>query len=68
MAFDENGQAASKEDKVSICKRAYRILTEEVNFPKQDIIFDLNILTIATGIDEHNNYAANFIEAAEVLK
>lgn len=64
MAFDEEGQAATADDKVRICKRAFKILTEEVNFPPQDIIFDVNILTIATGMSEHDNYAVNFIEAA----
>lgn len=68
MAFDEEGQAATIEDKVRICKRAYKILTEEINFPPQDIIFDLNILTIATGMSEHDNYAKNFIEAAKIVK
>jgi 5-methyltetrahydrofolate--homocysteine methyltransferase len=68
MAFDEEGQAATSEAKVRICKRAYKILTEEVAFPPQDIIFDLNILTIATGLPEHDNYAVNFIEACKVLK
>lgn len=68
MAFDEEGQAATAEDKIRICKRAYKILTEEVNFPPEDIIFDVNILTIATGMPEHDNYAVNFIEAAKVLR
>lgn len=68
MAFDENGQATSVEDKVSICKRAYSLLTEKVGFPPQDIIFDLNILTIATGMPEHDNYAINFIEASSIVK
>ena len=68
MAFDEEGQAATAEDKVRICKRAYKILVEEVNFPPQDIIFDVNILTIATGMAEHDNYAVNFIEATKVLR
>lgn len=68
MAFDEEGQAATIEDKVRICKRAYKILVEEINFPPQDIIFDVNILTIATGLSEHDNYAVNFIEAAAILK
>lgn len=68
MAFDEQGQAATAEDKVRICKRAYKILTEKVDFPPQDIIFDVNILTIATGMSEHDNYAANFIEAAETIR
>jgi len=61
MAFDEAGQADTTERKVAICQRAFRILTEEVGFPPHDIIFDPNILTVATGIEEHNNYAVNFI-------
>jgi len=68
MAFDEVGQADTAERKVEICTRAYTILTEEVGFPPQDIIFDPNILTVATGIEEHNNYAVNFIEATRKLK
>ncbi len=68
MAFDEKGQADTIERKVEICTRSYRILTEELNFPPQDIIFDPNILTIATGIEEHNNYAVNFIEATRIIK
>lgn len=68
MAFDEDGQAATTEDKVRICKRAYRILVDEVHFQPQDIIFDVNILTIATGLPEHDNYAVNFIEAAKILR
>ncbi len=68
MAFDENGQAVEKDDKVRICQRAYKILTEEVGFPPEDIIFDPNILTVATGIEEHNNYAVNFIEATREIK
>ena len=63
MAFDENGQADDLTRKVSHCERAFRILTEEVGFPPQDIIFDLNIFAIATGMEEHNNYAVEFIEA-----
>ena len=68
MAFDEKGQAASKEDKVSICQRAYKILTEKVGFPPEDIIFDPNVLTVATGIEEHNSYAVDFIEAVREIK
>jgi 5-methyltetrahydrofolate--homocysteine methyltransferase len=68
MAFDEQGQAVEVDDKVRICERAYRLLTEEVGFPPQDIIFDPNILTVATGMDEHNRYAINFIEAVRVIK
>ena len=68
MAFDENGQADSKEGKVAIAERSYKILVEEVGFDPQDIIFDLNILTVATGMEEHNNYAVNFIEAVREVK
>jgi 5-methyltetrahydrofolate--homocysteine methyltransferase len=68
MAFDEAGQADTLDRKVEICTRAYRILTEEVGFAPQDIIFDPNILTVATGIEEHNNYAVNFIEATRKIK
>ncbi len=68
MAFDERGQADTAERKVEISKRAYRILTEEVGFPPEDIIFDPNVLTVATGMDEHANYAVNFIEAARQIK
>ncbi|HEY9153835.1 MAG TPA: methionine synthase, partial [Opitutaceae bacterium] len=68
MAFDEQGQAASRGDKVRICTRAYRLLTEKVGFPPEDIIFDPNILTVATGIDEHNNYAVDFFEATKTIK
>ena len=68
MAFDEIGQADTKERKVSICQRAYKILTEQVGFDPQDIIFDPNIFAIATGIEEHNNYAVDFIEATREIK
>ncbi len=68
MAFDEQGQAASKEDKVRICQRAYKLLTESIAFPPSDIIFDPNILTVATGMEEHNNYALDFIEATREIK
>ncbi|HMW03133.1 MAG TPA: homocysteine S-methyltransferase family protein, partial [Acidobacteriota bacterium] len=68
MAFDEQGQADTYERKIEICERAYRILTEKVGFPPEDIIFDPNILTVATGIEEHNNYAVNFIEATRWIK
>jgi 5-methyltetrahydrofolate--homocysteine methyltransferase len=68
MAFDEVGQADTKERKVEICTRAYKVLTEKVGFPPEDIIFDPNIFAIATGIDEHNNYAVDFIEAAREIK
>src|SRR5262249_57827126 len=67
-AFDEEGRAATVERKVAICTRAYRILTEEVGFPPQDIIFDPNILTVATGIEEHDEYAVAFIEATRRIK
>ncbi len=68
MAFDEQGQAVEVDDKVRICRRAYELLTEKVGFPPQDIIFDPNILTVATGIEEHNNYAVNFIESIPRIK
>ena len=68
MAFDENGQAATYEEKIRICERAYRILVDEVGFPPEDIIFDPNILTVATGMEEHNNYAMDFIEATRWIK
>jgi len=68
MAFDEKGQADSFERKIEICSRAYKILTEEVGFPPQDIVFDPNILTVATGIEEHNGYAVAFIEATRWIK
>ncbi len=68
MAFDEQGQADTKARKVEICTRAYKLLTEEIGFPPEDIIFDPNIFAIATGIEEHNNYAVDFIEAAREIK
>ncbi|WP_395736098.1 methionine synthase [Prosthecobacter sp.] len=68
MAFDEQGQAATYADKIRICERAYRILVDEVGFPPEDIIFDPNILTVATGIEEHNNYALDFINATRWIK
>jgi 5-methyltetrahydrofolate--homocysteine methyltransferase len=68
MAFDEQGQAATYEDKTRICERAYRILVDEVGFPPEDIIFDPNILTVATGMEEHNNYAVDFINATRWIK
>lgn len=68
MAFDEQGQAAEAAEKVRICKRAFDLLRDEVGFPAEDIIFDPNILTVATGIEEHNNYAVNFIEATREIK
>lgn len=68
MAFDEQGQAATKDEKVRICKRAYDLLVEKLNFDPCDIIFDANILTVATGIEEHDPYGVNFIEAVRELK
>jgi 5-methyltetrahydrofolate--homocysteine methyltransferase len=68
MAFDEEGQADTMERKVDICERAYKILTEQVGFPATDIIFDPNIFAVATGIEEHNNYALYFIEACKGIK
>ncbi len=67
MAFDEQGQADSKDRKVEICTRAYKLLTEEIGFPAEDIIFDPNVFAIATGIDEHNNYGVDFIEAVREI-
>jgi 5-methyltetrahydrofolate--homocysteine methyltransferase len=68
MAFDEEGQAANYDAKIRICERAYRILVDEVGFPSEDIIFDPNILTVATGMEEHNNYAVDFINATRWIK
>lgn len=68
MAFDEKGQADTKQRKVEICHRAYKILTEQVGFAPQDIIFDPNIFAIATGLEEHNNYGVDFIEATKEIK
>lgn len=68
MAFDEVGQADTKARKVEICQRAYQILTEQIGFPPEDIIFDPNIFAVATGIEEHNNYAVDFIEATREIK
>ncbi len=68
MAFDENGQAATYEEKIRICERAYRILVDEVGFAGDDIIFDPNILTVGTGIEEHNNYGVDFINATRWIK
>ncbi|MBR7620812.1 methionine synthase [Phenylobacterium sp. 20VBR1] len=68
MAFDEVGQADTAQRKIEICTRAYRILVDEVGFPAEDIIFDPNIFAVATGIDEHNNYAVDFIDAVRVIK
>jgi 5-methyltetrahydrofolate--homocysteine methyltransferase len=68
MAFDEKGQADTFERRIEVCKRAYNILTEEIGFPPQDIIFDPNVLAIATGIEEHNNYAVDYIEVTKWIK
>jgi len=68
MAFDEKGQADTIDRKVSICERAYRILTERIQFPPEDIIFDPNIFAVATGIEEHNRYSLDFIEATAAIK
>lgn len=68
MAFDEKGQADTYQRKIEICERAYRMLVDEVGFPPEDIIFDPNIFAIATGIEEHNNYAVDFIEATQWIK
>ena len=68
MAFDEKGQADSYEKRIAICQRCYDILVNKVNFPASDIIFDPNILTVATGIEEHNNYAVDFINATRWIK
>jgi len=68
MAFDENGQATDYERKIEICERAYKLLTEKIHFPPEDIVFDCNILTIGTGIAEHNNYAVEFLRAVEWIK
>ena len=68
MAFDEAGQAASYQDKIRICERAYHILVDDIGFPPEDIIFDPNILTVGTGIEEHNNYALDFIAATRWIK
>jgi 5-methyltetrahydrofolate--homocysteine methyltransferase len=68
MAFDEKGQADTQARKVEICQRAYKLLTEKVNFPPEDIIFDPNIFAVATGIEEHNNYGVDFIEACREIK
>ncbi len=68
MAFDEQGQAATYEDKIRICERAYRILVDEVGFAPEDVIFDPNILTVATGMEEHNNYAVDYINATRWIR
>ena len=68
MAFDEQGQADTVERKVEICERAYRLLTEEVGFPPEDLVFDPNVLAVATGIEEHDEFAKAFIEAVPLIK
>jgi len=68
MAFDEQGQAATYEEKIRICERAYKILVDEIGFPPEDIIFDPNVLTVATGMEEHSNYALDFINATRWIK
>ncbi len=68
MAFDEEGQADTLARKIDICTRAYKILTEQISFPAEDIIFDPNVFAVATGIDEHNNYGVDFIEACRTIK
>ena len=68
MAFDEQGQAATESEKIRICKRSYDILVNKVRFPPEDIIFDPNVLTIGTGMEEHANYALDFINATKVIK
>ena len=68
MAFDEKGQADTRERKVEICTRAYKLLTEEIGFPPEDIIFDPNVFAVATGIEEHNGYGVDFIEAARIIR
>jgi 5-methyltetrahydrofolate--homocysteine methyltransferase len=68
MAFDEHGQAATYEDKIRICERAYRVLVDEIGFQPEDVIFDPNILTVATGMEEHNNYAVDYIRATSWIK
>src|SRR3546814_1064140 len=68
MAFDEQGQADTCERKVEICTRAYKILTAQVGFPPEDLIFDPNIFAIATGMEEHNNYAVDFTEATKIIR
>ncbi|MFN3537615.1 MAG: dihydropteroate synthase, partial [Brevundimonas sp.] len=68
MAFDEAGQADTKDRKIEICTRAYRLLVDDIGFPPEDIIFDPNIFAVATGIEDHDNYAVDFIEAVRVIK
>ena len=68
MAFDEKGQADNLQRKNDICERSYKLLTEQINFPPEDIIFDPNVFAIGTGIEEHNNYAVDFIECCRYVK
>ena len=68
MAFDEKGQADSLERKIEVCERSYRLLTEQIGFPAEDIIFDPNVLTVATGMEEHNDFAVAFIEATRWIR
>ena len=68
MAFDEKGQADSLERRIEICQRSYNLLVNRLGFPAQDIIFDPNVLSIATGLTEHNNYAIDFIESVRWIK
>ena len=68
MAFDETGQADTFQRKIEVCERAYRLLVDKVDFNPHDIIFDPNILTVATGIEEHNNYAVDFLQATEWIR
>jgi len=68
MAFDEQGQAATYEDRIRVCERAYNILVDQVGFPPEDIVFDPNVLTVGTGLEEHNNYAVDFIRATRWIK
>src|SRR5262249_8414271 len=68
MAFDEKGQADTFQRKIEICERAYDLLAQRADFPPSDIIFDPNILTVATGLEEHRNYAVDFIEATRWIK
>jgi len=68
MAFDEKGQADTETRKVEICTRSYRLLTEKIGFPAEDIIFDPNIFAVATGIEEHNDYGRAFIEATSIIR
>ena len=68
MAFNEEGQAATEEEKVRICKRSYDILVKEVRFSPEDIVFDPNMLTIGTGMEEHTNYGMDFIKATKCIK